>query len=96
MTSSRLRGLKDTTTGDTLSDAQNDQVVLETMTFPDPVIEIAVEPKTKADQEKMSAGSSAPRRRRSRPSASKPISKVGSDHHERAWANFTSTSSSTG
>ncbi|MEL6610163.1 MAG: elongation factor G [Pseudomonadota bacterium] len=50
-----LAGLKDTTTGDTLS-AVNDQVVLETMTFPDPVIEIAVEPKTKADQEKMSAG----------------------------------------
>ncbi|PWJ21310.1 elongation factor G [Jannaschia seohaensis] len=50
-----LAGLKDTTTGDTLSDV-NDQVVLETMTFPDPVIEIAVEPKTKADQEKMSQG----------------------------------------
>ncbi|SLN72863.1 Elongation factor G [Roseivivax jejudonensis] len=50
-----LAGLKDTTTGDTLCDA-NKQVVLETMTFPDPVIEIAVEPKTKADQEKMSAG----------------------------------------
>ena len=47
-----LGGLKDTTTGDTLCD-QNDPVVLETMTFPDPVIEIAVEPKTKADQEKM-------------------------------------------
>ena len=50
-----LAGLKQTTTGDTLC-AVNDQVVLETMTFPDPVIEIAVEPKTKADQEKMSAG----------------------------------------
>jgi len=50
-----LAGLKDTTTGDTLS-AINDPVVLETMTFPDPVIEIAVEPKTKADQEKMSQG----------------------------------------
>ncbi|MEL6645688.1 MAG: elongation factor G [Pseudomonadota bacterium] len=50
-----LAGLKDTTTGDTLSDPQ-DPVVLETMTFPDPVIEIAVEPKTKADQEKMSQG----------------------------------------
>ncbi|SEL77205.1 translation elongation factor 2 (EF-2/EF-G) [Roseivivax marinus] len=50
-----LAGLKDTTTGDTLCDP-NKQVVLETMTFPDPVIEIAVEPKTKADQEKMSAG----------------------------------------
>ena len=48
-------GLKDTTTGDTLCDPQN-AVVLETMTFPDPVIEIAVEPKTKADQEKMSLG----------------------------------------
>jgi len=50
-----LAGLKDTTTGDTLS-AVNDPVVLETMNFPDPVIEIAVEPKTKADQEKMGAG----------------------------------------
>ncbi|MGB8622080.1 MAG: elongation factor G, partial [Paracoccaceae bacterium] len=50
-----LAGLKETTTGDTLCDA-NKQVVLETMTFPDPVIEIAVEPKTKADQEKMSQG----------------------------------------
>ncbi len=50
-----LAGLKETTTGDTLCDA-NKQVVLETMTFPDPVIEIAIEPKTKADQEKMSAG----------------------------------------
>ncbi|TQL41911.1 translation elongation factor 2 (EF-2/EF-G) [Homoserinimonas aerilata] len=45
-------GLKDTTTGDTLSDANN-QVVLESMTFPDPVIEVAIEPKTKADQEKL-------------------------------------------
>lgn len=50
-----LAGLKDTTTGDTLC-ASNDPVVLETMTFPDPVIEIAVEPKTKGDQEKMSIG----------------------------------------
>ncbi|MBL4813830.1 MAG: elongation factor G [Rhodobacteraceae bacterium] len=50
-----LAGLKDTTTGDTLCSVA-EPVVLETMTFPDPVIEIAVEPKTKADQEKMSAG----------------------------------------
>ncbi|PVA06417.1 elongation factor G [Thalassorhabdomicrobium marinisediminis] len=50
-----LAGLKNTTTGDTLSD-EKQQVVLETMSFPDPVIEIAVEPKTKADQEKMSMG----------------------------------------
>jgi len=47
-----LAGLKDTTTGDTLC-APDDDVILERMEFPDPVIEIAVEPKTKADQEKM-------------------------------------------
>jgi elongation factor G len=45
-------GLKDTTTGDTLCD-ENNPIVLEKITFPDPVIYIAVEPKTKADQEKM-------------------------------------------
>ena len=50
-----LAGLKETTTGDTLCDPQN-PVVLETMTFPEPVIEIAVEPKSKNDQEKMSLG----------------------------------------
>ncbi|WBU65133.1 elongation factor G [Paracoccus aerodenitrificans] len=47
-----LAGLKETTTGDTLCDPSK-PVVLETMTFPEPVIEIAVEPKSKADQEKM-------------------------------------------
>ncbi|MFZ9087587.1 MAG: elongation factor G [Pontimonas sp.] len=46
-------GLKDTTTGDTLCDPNN-PVVLESMTFPEPVIEVAIEPKTKADQEKLS------------------------------------------
>ncbi len=45
-------GLKNTTTGDTLCDP-SDKVVLERMDFPDPVISVAVEPKTKADQEKM-------------------------------------------
>ncbi|VAV90019.1 Translation elongation factor G [hydrothermal vent metagenome] len=45
-------GLKDTTTGDTLCDPQH-PIVLERMEFPEPVIELAVEPKTKADQEKM-------------------------------------------
>jgi len=45
-------GLKDTTTGDTLCDPSN-QIVLESMTFPEPVIEVAIEPKTKADQEKL-------------------------------------------
>ena len=46
-------GLKDTTTGDTLCD-MNDPIVLESMTFPEPVIEVAIEPKTKGDQEKLS------------------------------------------
>lgn len=45
-------GLKDTTTGDTLCDEKN-PVVLESMNFPEPVIQLAVEPKTKADQDKM-------------------------------------------
>ncbi|MCY7399608.1 MAG: elongation factor G [Nocardioides sp.] len=45
-------GLKDTTTGDTLCDPQ-DQVLLESMTFPEPVISVAIEPKTKGDQEKL-------------------------------------------
>ncbi|WP_199441744.1 elongation factor G [Umezawaea beigongshangensis] len=45
-------GLKDTTTGETLSDPQQ-PIVLESMTFPEPVIQVAIEPKTKADQEKL-------------------------------------------
>jgi elongation factor G len=47
-----IAGLKSSTTGDTLSDAKC-QVILERMIFPEPVIEVAIEPKTKADQEKM-------------------------------------------
>src|SRR5665213_136593 len=46
-------GLKQTTTGDTLCDPDN-QVILESLTFPEPVIHVAVEPKTKADQDKLS------------------------------------------
>jgi elongation factor G len=46
-------GLKDTTTGDTLC-AEDGAVILESMQFPEPVIDVAIEPKTKADQEKMS------------------------------------------
>lgn len=45
-------GLKDTTTGDTLCDEKK-QVILESMNFPEPVIEVAIEPKSKADQDKM-------------------------------------------
>src|SRR5690606_10542974 len=47
-----LAGLKETTTGDTLC-AEKQPIILERMEFPDPVIELSVEPKTKADQEKM-------------------------------------------
>jgi elongation factor G len=47
-----IAGLKDTTTGETLCDA-NKPIILERMEFPEPVIEVAVEPKTKTDQEKM-------------------------------------------
>ena len=48
-------GLKDTSTGDTLCD-ENDQIILENMEFPEPVISVAIEPKTKASQDKMSIG----------------------------------------
>jgi elongation factor G len=48
-----VMGLKNTTTGDTLSDS-SDPVILESMTFPAPVISVAIEPKTKSDQEKLS------------------------------------------
>jgi elongation factor G len=47
-------GLKETTTGDTLCDPQA-PIILESMTFPEPVIKVAIEPKTKADQEKLSS-----------------------------------------
>ena len=48
-----LAGLKDTRTGDTLCDPSKSPVILEKMDFPEPVIEIAIEPKSKADQEKL-------------------------------------------
>ncbi len=47
-------GLKNTTTGDTLCD-QDNQIILESMVFPEPVIHVAIEPKTKADQEKLTS-----------------------------------------
>lgn len=67
-----LAGLKDTTTGDTLCLATS-PVVLERMEFPEPVIEVAVEPKTKADQEKMGVALS-------RLAAEDPSFRVTSDH----------------
>ena len=67
-----VAGLKDTTTGDTLCDSE-DAVILERMEFPDPVIEVAVEPKTKADQEKMGVALQ-------RLAAEDPSFKVSIDH----------------
>ena len=67
-----VAGLKDTTTGDTLCDSE-DAVILERMEFPDPVIEVAVEPKTKADQEKMGVALQ-------RLAAEDPSFKVSVDH----------------
>jgi elongation factor G len=66
-----LVGLKNTTTGDTLCDASK-PVILERMEFPDPVIEVAVEPRSKADQEKMGVALS-------RLAAEDPSFRVGSD-----------------
>jgi elongation factor G len=63
-----LAGLKDVTTGDTLCDPTRSS--LERMEFPEPVIEIAVEPKTKADQEKMGVALARSSPPKTRPSAS--------------------------
>ncbi len=57
-------GLKDTTTGDTLCDEKN-LVILESMEFPEPVISLSVEPKSKADQDKMGQALQKLTRRRS-------------------------------
>ncbi|HEY0626385.1 MAG TPA: elongation factor G [Allosphingosinicella sp.] len=67
-----IAGLKDTTTGDTLS-APNAPIILERMEFPDPVIELSVEPKTKADQEKMGIALN-------RLAAEDPSFRVSTDH----------------
>jgi elongation factor G len=67
-----LAGLKETTTGDTLC-AERFPIVLERMEFPEPVIELSVEPKTKADQEKMGIALN-------RLSAEDPSFRVSTDH----------------
>jgi hypothetical protein len=85
-------GLKDVTTGDTLCDPEA-PIILERMVFPEPVISQAVEPKTKADQEKM--GMALQRwRRKTRRSASAPT-RSPARRSSRAWASCTSRSSST-
>ncbi len=87
-----LAGLKDTTTGDTLC-AISAPIILERMEFPEPVIELSVEPKTKADQEKMASRSTASLARTPR-SASRPTMSRAR-RSSRAWASFTSRSWST-
>ena len=67
-----LAGMKDTTTGDTLCDMAN-PIILERMEFPEPVIELSVEPKTKADQEKMGIALN-------RLAAEDPSFRVSTDH----------------
>ena len=67
-----LAGMKETTTGDTLC-AERNPIVLERMEFPEPVIELSVEPKTKADQEKMGIALN-------RLSAEDPSFRVSTDH----------------
>jgi elongation factor G len=85
-------GLKDTRTGDTLC-TEKDAVILESMKFPEPVINVAIEPKTKADQDKL-----APRcrscRRRTRRSAS-TRTRRRARRSSAAWASCTWRSSST-
>ena len=89
-----LAGLKDTTTGDTLCAQLNDPIILERMEFPEPVIELSVEPKTKADQEKMGVALN-------RLAREDPSFRVSSDSRERArpssrgWASSISKSWST-
>ena len=67
-----IAGLKETTTGDTLC-ASSAPIILERMEFPDPVIELSVEPKTKADQEKMGVALN-------RLAAEDPSFRVSTDH----------------
>lgn len=85
-------GLKDVTTGDTLCDPEN-PIILERMEFPEPVISIAVEPKTKADQEKMglALGRLAKKTRHSAYGLTKNLTRLSS----LVWASCTSTSSLT-
>ena len=86
-----LAGLKDTRTGDTLCDLQK-PVILEKMEFPEPVIEIALEPRSKADQEKLGVALS-------KLAAEDPSFRVSTDPRparpsSREWASSISTSKS--
>ena len=86
-------GLKNTTTGDTLCDPGH-PIVLERMEFPEPVISVAIEPKTKVDQDKLGKAL-VPSRRRTRPSRSAPT-RTPARRSSAAWASSTSRCWSTG
>ena len=89
-----LVGLKQTTTGDTLA-VDTAPIRLESMIFPDPVISVAIEPKTKADQDKL--GDRPPAARRGGSDLPRPHRRGDRpDADRRAWASCTSRSSSTG
>ena len=85
-------GLKDVTTGDTLCDLKN-VITLERMEFPEPVIAVAVEPKTKVDQEKM--GIALQKLAKEDPSFRVRLTKSPARQSFQAWASCTSISSST-
>ena len=87
-----VMGLKDTTTGDTLCDPAN-PVVLESMTFPEPVISVAIEPKTKADQEKL--GTAIQRLAEEDPTFRVTPTRRPAKRSSRVWASSTSRCLST-
>ena len=89
-----VMGLKDTKTGHTLCDPAH-PVILESMTFPAPVIEVAIEPKTKGDQEKLGTAIQRLVRRGPDLHASRPTRRPAR-RSSPAWASSTSRSSSTG
>ena len=78
-------GFKDVTTGDTLCDPDN-PIILEKMEFPDPVISVAVEPKTKADQEKMGNALQRLARSRNQPDHHFRYGRTQPGHHRRPYA----------
>ena len=86
-----LAGMKETTTGDTLC-AERFPIILERMEFPDPVIELSVEPKTKADQEKMGIALNRLSAEAILASAFRQITNRAR-RSSRGWASFISTSS---
>ncbi len=88
-----VQGLKQTTTGDTLCDPAN-PVILESMTFPEPVISVAIEPKTKSDQEKL--GTAIQRLAEEDPTFRVRTTRRPARPSSPAWASSTSTSWSTG